>query len=318
MNICIVSNHFHPVALYGGTERIVEWQIECLRSLNHVVTLIALPGSKLPGVDIIEADSKETALKRIPKCDIVHFHGWFPSKEPNFPYLYTLHGNEPQPDTLPSFTACISQDHATRHGKTFFIYNGVSPNEVQFSEQKSDSLLFFSKIRRRNKGARRAVDLCSRHGIPLTLAGGHHGDLVKVGAFWKTIKNGFPVLGQLGGSEKALAFSNAKALLFPIEWQEPFGLVLIESLLAGTPVIATPYGSVTELIPSAVGATFQSDNGFAAAVERIGSIKPRDCQEYALTYFSPEKMTQTYLDIYVQILDGVPADALVGSTAVNI
>lgn len=300
--------------LYGGTERIVEWLIRELLAIGIRVTLIAKPGSRFEGVSVRHATCSRSAQVAIPKCDLVHYHGWLPeSGEPDHPYLYTLHGNEPEVNRLPEFTACISQNHATRHHQGFWVYNGVDPNEFRFSATPGNHLLFFSKIRRRNKGAKLAVDLCTHNNLPLKMAGGSRLDLIKVGSFWSSITNRIDVLGEIGGAEKAAAFANARALLFPIQWQEPFGLVMVESMLSGTPVIATHIGSVPEIVAPVAGAIFKGPTGFEAAYQIATNLDRMSCRDYAVEHFSSHKMANTYLSLYEQILSGIKPEALEGS-----
>ncbi|QGG79090.1 glycosyltransferase [Litorivicinus lipolyticus] len=318
MKVCLVSNHTHPVKLYGGTERVVEWLAEKLSLFGHHVVLVAQPGSDLPGIEVRHATDSKTAQALTLDADIVHYHGWLPDDlNPQKPYLYTLHGNEPDISLLPSITCCISQNHATRHQRTLFAYNGVDPDELDFSSRPDDHLLFFSKIRRRNKGARSAVDLCHAYNQKLTMAGGSRLDLIKVGVFWRSIFDGVTIRGEIGGAQKAQEFRAAKALLFPINWQEPFGLVLIEAMMSGTPVIASRYGSTPELVAREAGAIYDDPHGFVDALEHAVNLNRITVRDYAITNFSASLMAQTYIRIYEQILDGTPPHQLVGSRLIT-
>lgn len=302
MRVCLVSNARIPPPLYGGIERVVQWLAQDLTALGHDVTLVARSGSALPGVRCIPADSAREALQRLPEADIYHFHGWPPPDDFGRPWLYTLHGNEPQPQ--PARTIGVSADHARRHGLRTFVHNGVDPAEFTFRERKQDQLLFFSKVRRRVKGAPRALRLARAHGQRLVVAGGYRFDLLKVGGFWQSLHPSVSFRGEVGGARKAELFADAKALLFPIAWDEPFGLVLVEALLSGTPVIATPRGSVPELVPPQVGAVFTEDAEFGAALEHAARCKPADCRDWAMERFSSQVCARNHLVLYQRILDG--------------
>ena len=305
MHICLVTSSKIPVKKYGGTERIVEWLALEFLKLGHQVTLVALPGSAIQGVNVIEASSKEEALERVPvDADIVHFHGWPPSDDFHLPWVYTLHGNHPQVDTLPKNTVFISQNHADRHGGGVHVYNGINPDEFVFDEKKDDYLLFFSKVRRRVKGARRALKLTRETRQNLLVAGGYRVDLLKVGGFFDSFRPGVKFVGEVGGTEKANYFSKAKALVFPIDWEEPFGLVMVEALMSGTPVIATPRGSVPEIIHEGVGALFSSDEEFSAALEHALACTPQNCRQYAMGRFSIRVCAQNYLSVYQRCKSG--------------
>lgn len=305
MHICLVVNALIPVKKYGGTERIVQWLAQEYVRMGHQVTLVAKAGSVLDGVTCLPAKSKQEAWGRVPAtADIVHFHAWEPSNDFPFKWLYTLHGNSTNPQSLPAHTVCISADHARRHGRSVYVYNGVDPTEFVFKEKKQDHLLFFSKVRRRVKGARRALKLAKDVNESLVVAGGYRLDLIKVGGLLDSLRPGIKFVGEAGGTKKASLFSNAKALVFPIDWEEPFGLVMIESLMSGTPVIATPRGSVPELIPHQVGALFSSDDEFPEAMERALACSPHACRDWAMVKFSSKVCAQNYLNLYERVVDG--------------
>ena len=141
MHICLVVNAKIPVQKYGGTERIVQWLATEFVRAHHQVTLIGLPGCELPGVNCIAATNAQEAQAAIPdNVDIVHFHAWEPQNTFRKPWIYTLHGNSTSPEDLPKNTVCISANHAKRHGREVFVYNGRDPGEFIFQEQKRDHL----------------------------------------------------------------------------------------------------------------------------------------------------------------------------------
>jgi glycosyltransferase involved in cell wall biosynthesis len=303
MHICLVVSARLPVHKYGGTERIVQWLASEFVGSGQKVSLIAWPGSSLPGVTCLPARSAEEALRMIPRdVDFVHFHSWEPREDLATPWIYTLHGNNQSPQTLPLNTVCISADHARRHKRNVFVYNGIDPSEFIYQEHKSNHLLFFSKVRRRVKGARRALKLARDARQPLWVAGGYRFDLLKVGGLLDSLRPGVRFLGEIGGMEKARCFAQAKALLFPIDWEEPFGLVVVEALMSGSPVIATPRGSMPELINERVGALFGTDEDFSAALDQAFACKPSDCRDWAMTHFSSRICAKNYLQLYERVL----------------
>lgn len=307
MKICLVCDTRLPTKKYGGTERVIEWLIMEFIKLGHTIVLVAPTGTSLPGAQCIPADTYEQVLRAIPQdVDIVHFHShsWLPPLDFELSWLYTLHGNSSDISVLPKNTVFISANHAERHQGKIFVYNGVNPAEFVFREQKKDYLLFFSLIRRKVKGASRAIHLARRYGIPAVFAGGSRMDLIKSGGFWGSFHPLIKFVGKVSGQEKAEYFSNAKALLFPIDWEEPFGLVLIESLMSGTPVIATPRGSVPELIPSDVGALFTDDNMFPDALEKALCCSSKNCRDWAMTHYSSAVCAANYLNVYERIICG--------------
>jgi glycosyltransferase involved in cell wall biosynthesis len=305
MKICLVCDTRLPTKKYGGTERVIEWLIMEFLKLGHTIVLVAPTGTSLSGVTCIPADTHEAALLAIPcDVDIVHFHARPPVSDFALPWLYTLHGNAPDVSVLPKNTVFISKNHAERHQGKFFVYNGVNPEEFVFRKQKKDYLLFFSLIRRKVKGAERAIKLARRYGIPAVFAGGSRVDLIKAGGVLASFHPLIKFVGKVSGQEKAEYFSNAKALLFPINWEEPFGLVLIESLMSGTPVVATPRGAVPELITPDVGALFTDDDMFPEALERACSCSPKVCRDWAITHYSSSVCASNYLELYERIVSG--------------
>ncbi|MBL0418919.1 glycosyltransferase [Ramlibacter sp. AW1] len=304
MRICLISNARLPVRLYGGTERIVQWLAQEYLRAGHEVTLVARSGSRLAGVRFIPADSAAQALERLPAdADIYHFHAWPPPDDFPRPWLFTLHGNAAPGERLPARTIGISADHARRHRLPVYVYNGVDPSEFEFRADKQDHLLFFSKVRRRVKGAARALRLARANHLKLTVAGGYRLDLLKTGGLWDSLHPSIRFAGEVGGARKARMLAEASALLFPIAWDEPFGLVLVEALISGTPVIATPRGSVPELVPEGVGATFERDEDFPAALERVRQCRPGDCRDWAMEHFSSVACARRHLGLYARVLD---------------
>ena len=305
MKICFVCDMRLPTKKYGGTERVVEWLVMEFLKMGHTIVLVAPTGTSIQGVTCIAADSNEEALLAIPgNVDIVHFHARPPESDFALPWLYTLHGNAQEISLLPKNTVFISRNHAERHRGTVVVYNGVNPAEFVFREQKKDYLLFLSLIRRKDKGAARAIELARRYAMPTVFAGGTRFDLLKSGGFFKSFHPMVKFVGKVAGREKAEYFASAKALLFPINWEEPFGLVLIESLMSGTPVIATPMGAVPELITPDVGALFSDDDMFGDALERALSCSPKVCRDWAVTNFSSSVCAANYFTLYERILSG--------------
>ena len=307
MNITLVcGNPTPPIRSYGGTERVVAWLAEGLVDCGVNVTLISPKSPPIRGVKQIPVSKASGALSALPTTsDIVHFHGWVPEYIDEYEHwITTLHGNSQDLDKIPHRTCFVSKNHAERHNRKAFVYNGVDPKEFIFNENKKKHLLFFSKMVRRAKGAHVALDLANRFDFDLHFAGGKRIELLKFGKFLKTFGNNIKFLGELSGLEKAYAFANARALLFPIQWEEPFGLVVIESLLSGTPVIATRFGAIPEILTSDVATFFNSEEDFLGAFDRTFELSSRYCREYALENFSSIKMARSYLEIYSRIKDG--------------
>lgn len=313
LRIALVCGRALPVSLYGGTERVVEWLARELLRRGHAVTLIGPKGTYLPGVRVVVASDAASAAANLPAdIDIVHAHGWTGARFA-VPSLWTMHGNAPGYGFEGNWNF-ISADHAARHGRRTFVYNGIPPEDVYFSAEKSDRHLFFSRINRAGKNVTQAIDLARHFKLKLDLAGGARIELLtrsavrREGVFFRSFGEQFRFHGMVGGWEKARLFAQARSLLFPIRWDEPFGLVVIEALLAGTPVIAAPRGAVPELLTPEIGFLCESTADYGRAFAEVGAIDPARCRDYAASNFSAAQMAEGYLALYRRILDGETLD----------
>jgi glycosyltransferase involved in cell wall biosynthesis len=309
MHITLVCDGVLPAASYGGVERVVVWLAQEFLRDGHDVAVVAMPGSFVPGAEMIHITSASDAFSRVPKhTDVVHAH--IVPQQSNFehPTVVTIHGNVQAPQNCN--LVYLSRDHAQRHGRETYVYNGVPADECYFSDKKSSRLLFFSRINRPGKNVIKAMDLALQHDFKLDIAGGRRIDLLmrsqvrREGAFRKAAAANFRFHGLVGGWEKAHLFANARALLFPIRWSEPFGLVVIEALLAGTPVVTTPFGAMPELVQEDIGFICDDDQAFADAFQSVGEISAARCREYAADTFSMRSCATGYLDLFERVMQG--------------
>jgi len=309
LRIALITGARVPVEKYGGTEREVVWLARELTRQGHAITLIAQPGSFVPGVRMVFARSFREVRAGVPDdIDIVHSHSGRLPEDFKRPWLCTIHGNGASPGN--GNWNFVSRDHAQRHGRETFVYNGLPVDEHYFSADKSSRYLFFARINRAGKNVTRTLKLARANNLELDLAGGSRWELLtrsqvrKERAFFSSFDRRFRFHGKVGGWTKAKLFADARALLFPIRWEEPFGLVVIEALLAGTPVIASPWGAMPELVHPDIGFLCEADEEFAAAFKSVGSIPPQRCRDYAAEHFSIEKTASRYVELYRRILDG--------------
>src|SRR5437763_9485696 len=176
------------------------------------------------------------------------------------------------------------------------------PNALDFpvapcKPHRGDYLLFLGRLSP-DKGAHRAVAVAMETGLPLKIAGKlqepkereYFHELVE-----PHLVDGIEYLGEVAHGAKVELLQNARATLFPIEWEEPFGLVMIESMACGTPVIATRHGAVPEVIEDGrSGVIVDSWREVPAALERADAIEPMECRRYAEALFAPERMVADY------------------------
>jgi glycosyltransferase involved in cell wall biosynthesis len=153
-----------------------------------------------------------------------------------------------------------------------------------------------------DKGAHRAIAVAMELGLPLKLAGKKR-EVKEQDYFRELVEphlvNGIEYLGEVSHGEKVELLQNARATLFPIEWEEPFGLVMIESMACGTPVIATRHGAVPEVIEDGrSGIIVDSYREMPDALERADALNPLECRRYVEERFAPERMVHDYLQAY--------------------
>ncbi len=313
MHIVQIQHEKVPVLFYGGTERIIETLSLELIKLGHKVTLISYKGDyEIPGVNFIDLaslGSKDKAdkdfMSLVPKdADILHFH--LPRDQDNLdlkgiPYICTLHGNEDdekKKKLLPKFLVGVSRNHAQRHGSEHYVYNGLNFNNVKIGKRLDyrQHFCFLGKASLKRKGLEGAKKVAKHFNEELHIGG-------KSGFKW----GNFKYLGALNDEKKYELLASSKALLFPIQWEEPFGLVMIEAMACGTPVFALSRGSVPEVLGKAGGeGLFLEAGSVEALIQQMEEYDyekdPERIREYVDNYFSGKEMTQNYLAKYDLII----------------
>jgi glycosyltransferase involved in cell wall biosynthesis len=185
------------------------------------------------------------------------------------------------------------------------------PNAIDLSiypakPHRGDYLLFLGRFSP-DKGAHRAIAVAMELGLPLKMAGKNR-ELKERQYFAEFVEPhvghaGIEYLGEVTHGEKVELLQDARATLFPIEWEEPFGLVMIESMACGTPVIATRHGAVPEVIEDGrSGIIVEQYREMAAALERADALDPMECRAYVEGRFAPERMVGDYVAAYTAAL----------------
>ena len=293
MKIALVHKAQFPVRGYGGTERVVWWLAKGLHELGCDVTLVCRRGSYCPFAKVHFSED-------LPGADILHFFET-PFREPVHPYVVTIEGNGKRGETFLKNTIFVSKNHAMRHGSTSFVYNGLDPDEYLFAEAKSGYLIFLAKASWKVKNVKGAISLARRSRTPLHILGGKK--------FLGNHRDGIRWEGMLDGKRKAALIAKASGLLFPVIWNEPFGIAIIEALVSGTPVLASPYGSLPELVPDEVGKICATEEDFFVGIEKLPRFKPKVCRDWVLENFHYRKMAQKYMDSYQRVLSGESLNA---------
>ena len=300
MRVALVHNAKLPVEGYGGTERLVWWLAKGLSEMGVKVQLVAQRGSVCPFAEkVVTSKDPYDAVDGV-EADVIHFFHT-PNKVPTTPYVVTIGGNAQPGETFAPNTVFVSRNHALRHGSESFVHNGVDPADCLYSDKKDSYLVFLAKASWSVKNVKGAIRLARASKRNLEILGGSRILNPYRNVRWR---------GTVGGVEKALTLSNAAGLLFPVLWHEPFGLAVVEALFSGTPVLATPFGSLPELIHPSVGRICRTEDEFLMGISELSTFRPKDCRDWAMEHFHYSRMAQSYVQKYESVLEGVPLNLI--------
>lgn len=338
-----------PPKLYGGTERVIWWLTEALVDLGHDVTLFAsgdsetsarlVPcaktGLRLAGINDHTASllaMLDRVLSDAARYDMLHFHIDF-LHFPTFRHLAgkcltTLHGRMDLADFEPAFRTfremrlvSISDDQRGPLADAHFagtVHHGMPKDLIAFDAAGGDYLAFIGRISP-EKRPDRAIEIARRAGLKLKIAAKvDHADRAYFEERIKPLLDDPLVefIGEIGDAEKGAFLGGARALLFPIDWPEPFGLVMIEAMAAGTPVIAWRCGSTEEVIePGRSGFLVDSVGEAVTAVDAAGSLSRAGVRAAFEARFTAERMARDYVALYERLI-GAETKALFGRTMV--
>jgi glycosyltransferase involved in cell wall biosynthesis len=329
-----------PPKLYGGTERVVSWLTEELIALGHEVTLFASGDSvtaarleaawpralRLDGAvrdpNALHMMMLERVYRRAGDFDFLHFHlDYYPfslfSRQAT-PFVTTLHGRLDLPEHQPVFDTfntvpVVSISNAQRRplpqaGWVRTVYHGL-PERLLTPKPATPSYFAFLGRIAPEKGIDRAIRIAQHCGTPLKVAAKvdradqdyYDGQIAPI------IKSeNIEFIGEISDAEKSDFLSGAIALLVPIDWPEPFGLVMIEAMACGTPVIAFNRGSVPEVVDDGLtGFIVEDINGAIGAVDRLGHLSREKIRQQFEQRFTSRRMAQDYLSVYRSLADSV-------------
>lgn len=327
-----------PPLLYGGTERVVSYLTEELVSLGHEVTLYASGDSQTqarlvagsPRALWHDPDIRETlphhvrllelVFRKADQFDVIHFHGdyiHFPLvRRHSCPNVTTMHGWMHVPDLQPLLDeyrevplVSISDDQrgpVPRANWQATVYHGLPLQLFRFHGKPAGYLAFLGRLSP-EKRVDRAIEIALQSDVPLKIAAKIYPEereyfKEKIKPLLDASKSLVEYTGEITDREKNEFLGGARAVLFPIEWPEPFGLVMIEALACGTPVIAWKRGSVPEVLADGTtGYIVDSVSDAVAAVKRIDSLSRRKCRQVFEERFSAERMARDYLQVYERL-----------------
>jgi len=332
-----------PPRLYGGTERVVSYLTEELVRFGHEVTLFASGDSRTAAKLVApcpralwhDESCRETlphhvrlmelVFRDASRFDVIHFHCDYL----HFPLLRrspcssvtTLHGLLHAPDLRHLFeeyaeVPLVSISDAQRQpfprmNWQATVHHGLPRDLHTFREQPGRYLAFLGRMSP-EKRLDRAIEIARRAGLSLKVAAKIYPEerdyftrvvqpLLDKSRGWAEF------IGEVGGADKDRFLGEALALLFPIDWPEPFGLVMIEAMACGTPVVAWRNGSVPEVIEDGVtGFVVDSVEEAVRAVERVGELRRRDCRAVFEQRYDAGRMARAYVDVYRRVAHSEP------------
>jgi glycosyltransferase involved in cell wall biosynthesis len=327
-----------PPRLYGGTERVVAYLCQELKRRGHDVTLFASGDStsavrlkpscptslRISGLERFGPAYHLSMLTEVcenaEQFDIIHYHidYWsFPfQRMMRAPTVSTMHSRMDQPELDSVYRyfkdlPLVSISNAQRSRLPDLrwlgtVYHGLPERQWKFNPAPGKYLSFLGRFSP-EKRPDLAIEVARRAGVPLKMAAKvDHVDREYFDTVVKPLLStpGIEYLGEISEPEKQQFLGEALALLFPIDWAEPFGLVMIEALACGTPVIARPCGSVPEVLKDGISGLIASDvDGLVEAVRKVGDLPRRFVRKEFETRFTATIMATNYEGLYYDLIE---------------
>jgi glycosyltransferase involved in cell wall biosynthesis len=334
MRIGLIAPPWVPVppTSYGGTEGVVDLLARGLQAAGEDVVLFATGDSTCPvprrwvyeqpqgpiGIDVVEARHLVGAYRMLRDCDIIHDHTllgpFFASGDP--PVVTTNHG--PFSTELREIYGAVAgrvpviaisrsqRAQAPELPIAAVIHHGIDPEAFPVGEGAGGYLLFLGRMAP-EKGAHRAIAVARRAGLPMVIAAKIR-EPAEHAYFAECVEphlgGDVEYVGEAAWRQKVALLGGARALLNPITWAEPFGLVMVEALACGTPVLTFPNGAAPEIVEHGrTGFLCRDEEAMAAAVERLDLIDRADCRAAVEGHFSSRRMVRDHLRVYNVLLE---------------
>jgi glycosyltransferase involved in cell wall biosynthesis len=336
MRIAVIAPPWTPVppTFYGGIELVVDRQAVGFQEAGHEVLLFTTGDSTCPvpkqwvleeaqgmriGMAVPELQHVMRAYEVVRDFDVVHDHTMvgpvYSERFPDLPVVTTIHG-ELVPEMLDIYSriadrvSVVAISHAQRRPAPALktarvIHHGLDAADFPFEAQAGEYALFLGRMSP-DKGAHRAIEAAEKAGVPLRLAGKMREPLERE-YFDREVRPRLSAdieyLGEVAHDEKLRLLSGAVAFLFPIRWNEPFGMVMLEAMACGTPVLAFPEGAAPEVVEHGrTGFLCDDEGAMAQALGRAATLDRHTCRQAVEGYFSTTRMVEEHLALYDELL----------------
>ena len=335
MRIGIVAPPWAPVPppLYGGIEQAIDGLARGFQAAGHEVLMFTTGDSTCPvpmkwllkvsegwrmGYTVPELRHIMAAYEELTDFDVIHDHTVlgpvYAERLPELPVVTTIHGpfNEELTDIYTRISGrvpIVAISHAQRAVVPDLeiarvIHHGVDPAAFPVGNGDGGYCLFLGRMNA-DKGAQRAVDAARKAGMRLVMAG-------KCREPWEHqffdheikphLSEDITYAGEVPHEEKVELLANARCLLFPIRWNEPFGLVMLESMACGTPVLAFREGAAPEVVEDGVtGFLCDDENDMSENIGRLGDLNRADCRAAVEGYFSLDRCVAEHLELFEEL-----------------
>lgn len=341
LQVAIVAPPFYeiPPSAYGGIEAVCHTLVQGLVLRGHDVTLVSVGRNHSPGrfvstrsapcpegqetdavYEIVHAARAAAVLSNL-RPDVVHDHtraGPLTAPARGEPTLVTVHAPVAGPDSnidyweaIQPWVSLVAVSAAQRTSAPSLnwvatIHHGIAVENYSVASAKGDYVLYLGRLSP-FKGVHLAIDAAKAAGCRIVIAGSwtipserEYFDRVIRPRLGPEVE----WVGEVGGQAKVDLLAQARCLLFPVQWQEPFGLVMVEAMACGTPVVGLPFGSVTELITEDVtGVICKRPADLPIGIVRATQMDPIRCREESVRRFGAETMVAAYEDVYRKLLE---------------
>ncbi|SDW09253.1 glycosyltransferase [Paenibacillus sp. CF384] len=313
MRIAQISTNTIPVPPkdYGGTQRDVHYLTEELVRRGHEVFLFAKKGSTSNATQTFEYESNDPKeqldfiIKNLPSdVDIIHDHyGIVAKANPPIPTICQSHSKGIKSNV--QIRVYVSRFILRKYGKRrgYAVHNGIRMEDYTFKSTKQKYLLFLGRLIK-EKGVHLAIKVAKKTGRRLIIAGTLNDKKYYNAKIKPHLGKKIRYVGPVGGDRKHELLANASCVLFTSTWDEPFGLVLIEALASGTPVLGFRKGGVAEVLRGLPQLLCKTTSGMAMKVRyRKRLPTARRCRRYARTRYSDIIMTDSFLKLYKKVIN---------------